>query len=150
MKIRRIINDSKMRRYSILSVLVCLVGSISLVFGYSWNAPNKNAVAFAVIKSSGGVVTWGPSYGTSGFSSNSAALSSGVVDIFSTGSAFAALKSDESVYTWGMDGGDSSSVASELTSGVLQIFSNQDAFVAMKSQRKIGDVGIRPFWRFLE
>ena len=48
-------------------------------------------------------------------------ISSGVVSIFSTGSAFAALKSDGSVVTWGdsTSGGDSGAVAEKLKWGGL-------------------------------
>ena len=60
-------------------------------------------------------------------------LSSGVSQIFSTGSAFAALKADGSVVTWGYGGGaDSRGVASQLSSGVSQIFSTGSAFAALK------------------
>ncbi|PNJ93340.1 hypothetical protein CEP14_13785, partial [Cylindrospermopsis raciborskii C04] len=69
----------------------------------------------------------------------SSSLTSGVTQIFSTGSAFAALKSDGSVVTWGWssDGGDSSSVSSRLTSGVTQIFSTGGAFAALKSDGSV-------------
>ena len=69
----------------------------------------------------------------------SPSLSSGVVDIFSTGSAFAALKDDGSVVTWGhySKGGDSSAVASSLSSGVVHIFGGKDAFAALKDDGSV-------------
>ena len=80
----------------------------------------RNNGAFAALKADGSVVTWG----NSGFGGDSSAvasqLSSGVSQIFSTGSAFAALKSDGSIVTWGdsTSGGNSTTVASQVGSGV--------------------------------
>ncbi|WP_417040777.1 Calx-beta domain-containing protein [Cylindrospermopsis raciborskii] len=80
-----------------------------------------NLYAFAALKSDGSVVTWGDSTRGGDSRSVSSSLTSGVTQIFSTGSAFAALKSDGSVVTWGNSsyGGDSSSVSSQLTSGMV-------------------------------
>ncbi|OBU77676.1 Calx-beta domain-containing protein [Cylindrospermopsis raciborskii] len=98
-----------------------------------------NLYAFAALKSDGSVVTWGDSRYGGDSSSVSSSLTSGVTQIFSTGSAFAALKSDGSVVTWGDSryGGDSSSVSSSLTSGVTQIFSTGSAFAALKSDGSV-------------
>ena len=77
--------------------------------------------AFAALKDSGSVVTWGDSdHGGNSFSVSSS-LTSGVSHIYSSHAAFAALKDDGSVVTWGDSdhGGNSSSVISSLTSGVV-------------------------------
>ena len=99
----------------------------------------SNRSAFAALKEDGSVITWGRS--SSGGDSSSVAdqLSSGVVQIFSTGFAFAALKADGSVVTWGTSGwgGDSRSVADQLSSGVIQIFSNSGAFAALKDDGSV-------------
>ena len=90
--------------------------------------------AFAALKPSGVVITWGDS-GFGGDSSEVAdELTCGVVKIFATSKAFAALKSDGSVVTWGNanGGGNSLSVSSQLTDGVQEIVSSQKAFVAIK------------------
>ena len=87
-----------------------------------------------------GVVTWGPSTKGGDSSSVSSQLSSGVTEIFSTGSAFAALKVDGSVVTWGnnqVGGSVSSSVSAQLSSGVVEIFSTNSAFAALKSDGSV-------------
>jgi hypothetical protein len=98
-----------------------------------------NYNAFAAIRSDGSVITWGD--GAYGGDSSGVAdqLSSGVTQIFSTGSAFAALKADGSVVTWGDGayGGDSSGVAGQLSSGVTQIFSTVVAFAALKADGSV-------------
>ena len=95
----------------------------------------------------GSVVAWGDSYSGGDliidFETHSISvaseLSSGVIEIFSNGSAFVALKEDGSVVSWGSHsyGGDSSSVSSQLSSGVSNIFSNSGAFVALKTDGSV-------------
>ena len=60
-------------------------------------------------------------------------IKSGVVNIFSTGSAFAALMSDGSVKTWGYFwNGDKGSIPDPgIASGVVNIFSLCGAFAAL-------------------
>ena len=91
--------------------------------------------AFAALKTSGVVITWGDD--SFGGDSGSVAdkLGCGVVKIFSTGSAFAAIRFDGSVVTWGNieAGGDSSSVSKQLANGVKEIISAQSAFAAIKT-----------------
>ena len=104
---------------------------------------------FAAIKTDGSVVVWG--WGAPGvwlqkedpdvirFVEISNQLSSGVVNIFSTGRAAAALKSDGSVVTWGekISGGDSNSVISQISSDVINISANAYSFAALKSDGSI-------------
>ena len=89
--------------------------------------------AFAALKPSGLVITWGDILhgGDSGDVADE--ISCGVVDIVATKSAFAALKADGSVVTWGNAdaGGDSSSVSNELNN-VSKIYASTRAFVAVR------------------
>lgn len=96
--------------------------------------------AFAALKLDGSVVAWGQSSDGGDVTYPSdvrAKLTSGVIDIFSTGNnngaAFAALKTNGSVVTWGDpgSGGDSSSVSNNLRSGVTSICSTESAFAAL-------------------
>ena len=102
--------------------------------------------AFAALKANGSVITWGnSSYGgdssavsdkyTSGAVGDK--LTSGVIQIFSTGSAFAALKADGSVVTWGNRDSGGYTSNEKLTSGVTQIFSNERAFAALKNDGSV-------------
>ena len=90
--------------------------------------------AFAALKPTGVVVTWGDSAFGGDSSAVTDELSCGVVKIFSTKKAFAALKSDGSVVTWGdaKEGGDSSSVSGQLAGDVKEIVASQKAFAAIK------------------
>ena len=62
-------------------------------------------------------------------------ITSGVVNIFSTGYAFAALRSDGSVKAWG----DASYGGTDpgITSGVVNIFSTYYAFAALRSDGSV-------------
>jgi len=99
----------------------------------------QNIGAFAALKADGSVVTWG--YGGTGGDNSAVAsqLSSGVRQIFSSGTAFAALKTDGSLVCWGNGdgGGNSSVVANQLSSGVNQIFSSYGAFAALKADGSV-------------
>lgn len=98
--------------------------------------PSLNA--FAAVTSSGSVVAWGNSSEGGSTSSVANALTSDVVEIFSSWRAFAALKNDGSVVTWGSAaGGDSSEVASQLTSGVVSISSTAGSFAALKAEGSV-------------
>ena len=89
--------------------------------------------AFAALKPSGLVITWGDDNygGDSGEIADE--ISCGVVDIVANKSAFVALKADGSVVTWGNSeaGGDSSAVSSQLNN-VTKIYATDRAFVAVK------------------
>ena len=89
---------------------------------------------FVALREDGSVVSWGnPSLGgDTSFISD--ALTSGVVDIVSSGSSFAALKDDGTVVSWGSSetGGDSSSVSSALY-GVQELFTTGNAFAALRA-----------------
>merc|ERR1712060_888209 len=72
--------------------------------------------AFAAVKESGKVVTWGHEEYGGDSSAVQQELRDGVVQIFSTHGAFAAAKEGGAVVTWGHEeyGGDSSKVQQEL------------------------------------
>ena len=78
---------------ALLALLVELWSTFAYNPGTSW----RNDYAFAPLKTSGGVITWGRSDYGGDSSQVSSSLSSGVSVIYSTGYAFAALKTDGSV-----------------------------------------------------
>ena len=80
----------------ILALLVLLVELWS-TFAYNPGSSWRNDYAFAALKISGGVITWGSSSSGGNSSQVSSSLSSGVSVIYSTIYAFAALKTDGSV-----------------------------------------------------
>ena len=95
--------------------------------------------AFAALKEDGSLVTWGY-FEFGGDSSLLEAELGGfgattkVVAVATTRGAFAAIRSDASVVTWGegrLDGGDSSSVASDLAANIASIVPNDRAFAAI-------------------
>ena len=80
----------------ILALLVLLIelwSTLAYNPGTSW----RNEFAFAALKTSGNVITWGSSSSGGDSSQVSSSLSSGVSMIYSTYAAFAALKTDGSV-----------------------------------------------------
>ena len=80
----------------ILALLVLLIelwSTLAVNRGTSW----RNKYAFAALKTSGNVITWGGSSLGGDSSQVSSSLSSGVSVIYSTSEAFAALKTDGSV-----------------------------------------------------
>jgi hypothetical protein len=87
----------------------------------------------------GSVVTWGNSYYGGNSSSVAAALSSGVVAVYSTLYAFAALKSDGSIVAWGDAdyGGTAPSSVTAANSGVVSIESTDTAFAALKGDGRV-------------
>ena len=80
----------------ILALLVLLVELWS-TFAYNPGSSWRNDYAFAALKISGGVITWGSSTYGGNSSQVSSSLSSGVSVIYSIDYAFAALKTDGSV-----------------------------------------------------
>ena len=77
--------------------LLLLLGEFWITFAYNAGTSWQNMRAFAALKTSGSVITWGSS-GSGGDSSQvSSSLSSGVSVTYSTEGAFAALKTDGSV-----------------------------------------------------
>ena len=104
------------------------------------------------MKSDGSVVhPWGTEDGLY-FNSVASELSSGVSEIFTTGTGFAALKSDGSVVNWGdtwypCNGCIEFSLNGlnpQLSSGVVDIYHNTESFAALKSDGSIvtwGDEG---------
>ena len=80
----------------ILALLV-LSRELRITFAYNPGTSWKINYAFAALKTSGSVITWGDSSNGGDSSQVSSSLSSGVSVIYSTAYAFAALKTDGSV-----------------------------------------------------
>ena len=81
----------------LILALLALLEEFWITFARNPGASFRNSNAFAALKISGSVITWGDSsYGGSS-SGVSSSLSSGVSVIYSTYRAFAALKTDGSV-----------------------------------------------------
>ena len=66
-------------------------------------------------------------------------LTSGVTEIFSTGTAFAALKEDGRVIAWGVNGGedDAGAVSNHLRNSITQIRSTDSAFAALSEDGSV-------------
>jgi hypothetical protein len=126
-----------------------------------------NDSSFAALTTDGGVLTWGDStsggatyyndYLSGAFTDVSQQLSSGVKEVFSTGSAFAALKQDGSVITWGenISGGSPTDIQDnadrpvDLQGAVMKIAGTSSAFAALKSNGSVvcwGDSGGSPYF----
>ena len=90
--------------------------------------------AFAALKESGEVVTWGHTEHGGDSSSVADKLAAGALAIYNTNFAVAALKAGGEVVTWGARdyGGDSSRVAHKLCVGVDSVCSTGSSFAALK------------------
>lgn len=117
----------------------------------------SNSGAYAALKDSGALVTWGGTeYGgdptcalaVSCHAAPASSLVSGVVTVSSTNSAFAARKADGSVITWGHPGaagdagcapaaGCSPAPAGSLSSGVTRVWGSYDAFAALHTDGSV-------------
>ena len=83
-----------------MNTFIWLILLLNLSEAACYNTGARIRYAFAALKSDGSVVAWGDASagGSTAFlSPPGASLASGVVTVYSTGSAFAALKSDGSV-----------------------------------------------------
>ena len=97
--------------------------------------------AFAALKTTGAIVTWGDEEYGGDSSDVESSLESGCTAISSNYYSFAALKADGSVVTWGYSssnyGADSSTITgstgSASLSSVSEIFSTKGAFAALTS-----------------
>lgn len=98
-----------------------------------------NPHAFAALRADGSVLAWGDPELGGDSSAVDAALSSGVVQIFSTNAAFAALKADGSVVAWGdaTSGANTSAVGADLLGDVSTISSTEAAFAALKADGSV-------------
>ena len=94
--------------------------------------------AFAALKPSGLVITWGGSDFGGDSGEVAEQINCGVIDIIANKSAFAALKADGTVVTWGdvSAGGDSSSVSGQLNN-VSKVYATDRAFAAVKNDGSV-------------
>ena len=81
----------------LILALLALLEEFWITFAGNLGTSWRNINAFAALKISGGVITWGSSSFGGDSSGVSSSLSSGVSVIYSTLYAFAALKTDGSV-----------------------------------------------------
>jgi uncharacterized glyoxalase superfamily protein PhnB len=100
----------------------------------------SNSEAFAALKNSGSVVTWGANGSGGNSTSVAESLSSNVTAVYSNSHAFAALKKDGSVVTWGGSyyvGGYSPPTVGGLSSNIATVYSTERAFAALKSNGSV-------------
>jgi uncharacterized protein YjbI with pentapeptide repeats len=98
-----------------------------ILYLYPYDIREYSTKGFAT----GSIQTWGHSE----YGGPNPGISSGVVSIYSTGSAFAALKTDGSVQAWGNAayGGTNPGI----TGGVVSIYSTNGAFAALKTDGSV-------------
>ena len=98
-----------------------------------------NPHAFAALRADGSVLAWGDPELGGDSSAVDAALSAGVVQVFSTNAAFAALKADGSVVAWGdaESGANTSAVGAALLGDVRSLSSTEAAFAALKADGSV-------------
>jgi hypothetical protein len=103
--------------------------------------------AFAAVKESGEVATWGVADCGGDSSAVADHLAGGVVSITGNPHAFAAVKESGEVATWGNAafGGDSSSVADRLGRVVISILSGDNAVAAVKEGGEVFTWGYAAF-----
>ena len=105
-----------------------------------------NYAAFAALNNDGSVVVWGdPTQGGAIYGDTLDAMTSGVIDLASTGVSFAALKSDGSVHAWGSEyfGG---LLPEDINENIVQLIGNEGDFTALSAEGSVTSWGFSYGW----